>query len=91
MDLEVDVDHVHVLVSLPLSISPNDAIGLLKSYTSRCLFIELPKLNKINPIESLWSPGKFIGSIGHITLENAKNYIEEHHAKLLGFINGIHA
>ena len=91
LDLEVDVDHVHVLVSLPLSISPNDAIGLLKSYTSRCLFIELPKLNKIYPRGSLWSPGKFIGSIGHITLEKAKNYIEEHHAKLLGFINGIQA
>ena len=29
----------------------------------------------------LWSPGKFMGSVGHITLEKAKQYLEAHHAK----------
>ncbi|TAL58391.1 MAG: response regulator transcription factor, partial [Nanoarchaeota archaeon] len=28
-----------------------------------------------------WSPGKFVASIGHITLEKAKQYLEAHHAK----------
>jgi len=83
LDLEVDRNHVHVIVSLPLTMNQIEAIGLLKGYTSHCLFKMLLRLKKVYPRGHLWSPGKFIGSVGHITLEKAKQYIEEHHAKFL--------
>lgn len=80
-DCEVDLDHVHVLVSLPLTMTPNHAIHKLKGRTARGLFIAYPHLRRMFSKGSLWSPGKFMGSIGHITLETAKKYFEAHHAK----------
>jgi len=61
--------------------TPVEALHLLKGYTSRCLFISIDHLKRLYPKKHLWSPGKFIGSVGHITLEKAKQYIETHHAK----------
>lgn len=83
LDLEVDSNHIHILASLPLTMNPIDAIGKLKGYTSKLLFQSLPRLRIIYSRGHLWSPGKFVGSLGHITLEKAKLYIEEHHAKIL--------
>jgi len=82
-DCEVDIDHVHVIASLPLSMTPLEAINKIKGYTSKCMFVLLPHLKIIYKRKHLWSPGKFVGSVGHITLEKAKQYLEEHHAKLL--------
>jgi len=81
MDCEVDYDHVHVIVSLPLSMSPSKALGILKGCSARGLFKEVSHFHRMYPKGHLWSPGKFIGSIGHITLEKAKQYLEAHHAK----------
>ena len=89
LDLEVDNNHVHVLASLPLRMNPIDVVGHLKGFTSTCLFIALPRLGKVYEKGHLWSPGKFVASVGHITLEKAKVYIEEHHAKILVIIIGI--
>ena len=92
-EAEVMSDHVHVLVKLRPSMSPSLALNLLKGYTSRLMFLlEEEKLvkwyNKTNSERSLWGEGKFGGSVGHITLEKAKEYMqkqEAHHAK---FSNG---
>lgn len=88
--LEVQPDHVHVLVHLRPSISPAKAISLMKGYTSRLMFLAEPaKLKRFyyrtERRRSLWGDGKFMASVGHITLEKAKEYIENqeaHHAKL---------
>jgi putative transposase len=90
-EVEVQPDHVHVLAKLRPSLSPSRAINLMKGYTSRLLFMleesMLRKFYKPNSRErSLWSDGKFIGSVGHITLEKAKEYLqrqEAHHAEFL--------
>ena len=89
-DYEVQPEHVHLLVQLRPSMSPSTAVGLIKGYSSRLLFMQyeeklrrwywLPKGKR-----SLWSDGKFIASVGHITLEKAKEYVEKqkaHHAKI---------
>ena len=89
LDCEVDADHVHVVVSLPLTMRPTDAVSYLKGYTAKCLFKQFPGLRKYYKKGHLWSPGKFMGSVGHITLEKAKQYLEAHHAKKL--LSGIPA
>jgi putative transposase len=89
LDCEVDVDHVHVVVSLPLTMRPTVAVNYLKGYTAKCLFKQFPRLRKYYKKAHLWSPGKFMGSVGHITLEKANQYLEAHHAKKA--INGIPA
>ena len=86
VDLEIDVDHVHVLVEIRPSVAPARVVNILKGYSARMLFMAAEKdLKKFywrsKRVRSLWGKGKFIGSIGHITLEKAKIYLEAHHAK----------
>ena len=82
-DCEVDSNHIHVLVSLPLTMTPIQVLNYLKGASSKGLFIALPRLRKIYKKGHLWSPGKFVGSVGHITLDKARSYIEVHHAKFI--------
>ena len=82
-DLEVAPDHVHVIASLRPSMSPAKAVQLLKGYSALLLFKECEeKLKKFYWLEpgkrSLWGAGKFMGSVGHITLEVAKEYVKNH-------------
>ena len=88
-ELEIQPEHVHVLVMLRPSMSAAKAMSLMKGYTSRLFFLlEEEKLaewyNQSPGDRSLWGDGKFFGSVGHITLEKAKEYMEKqeaHHAK----------
>ena len=81
IEIEVDIDHVHVVVALPMTMPPTRALNLLKGLSARILFKLVPKMRLRYKKGHLWSPGKFAASVGHITLENAKKYLEEHHAK----------
>ena len=85
-ELEVDVDHVHIVASLRPSIAPARAVQLLKGYSSRLLFLAAE--NQLQNFywndkkyRSVWGAGKFMASVGHITLEKAKEYVRSHHAK----------
>ena len=87
-DYDIQPDHVHLLVYLKPTMSPSRAVGLIKGYSSRLLFaLEADRLRKhywSTKNRSLWGDGKFMASVGHITLEKAKAYIENqeaHHAK----------
>lgn len=85
-EMEVASDHVHVIAKLRPSMSPSQAVQLMKGYTARMLFMAAPeKLTRIYWGElgkrSLWGSGKFIGSVGHITLQVAKEYVSQHEAR----------
>lgn len=90
-EYEIQPEHVHVLVHLRPSMSPAEAVRLLKGYSSRLLFVAAEdKLKKFywlpSTKRSLWGDGKFIASVGHITLAKAKEYVENqkaHHAKFI--------
>ena len=84
-ELEVASDHIHVIAKLRPSMSPSHAVQLMKGYTSRMLFrAEEERLKAFYwreaRVRSLWSEGKFIASVGHITLEKAKEYVKNHEA-----------
>ena len=86
-DYEIQPDHARILVHLRPSMSPSKAVGLIKGYSSRLLFLaakeKLASYYKWNTEKSLWGDGKFTASVGHITLEKAKEYMkkqEAHHA-----------
>lgn len=82
LDMEVDIDHVHVIADLPMTMNPTKALQLLKGFSARVVFALVPNLRKRYPEGHLWSVGKFAASVGHITLENAKKYLDDHHAKV---------
>ena len=82
-ELEVAPDHIHVIAKLRPSMSPAKAVMLMKGYSSRMLFMADEQNLKSfywrdAQKRSLWGDGKFIGSVGHITLETAKEYVKNH-------------
>ena len=84
IDCEVDVDHVHVIALLPITMLPTMAVQYLKGMSARGINIQEPYLRKFHGLKKhFWSPGKFVGSVGHITLDKAKTYLEEHHGKIV--------
>ena len=86
VELEVQPEHVHLIVELPLTVAPVDAIRKLKSISAKIIFNQLPKLRYRYPKGHIWSRGKFAITVGNITLEKAKEYVanqKAHHAKEL--------
>lgn len=81
LEIEVSVNHIHVIASIPMTMSPSKALNLIKGFSAYLLFRLVPNLRLRYPKGHLWSKGKFMASVGHITLENAKKYLEDHHAK----------
>ena len=69
-------DHVHVLVSAPAHLSPSKIAQILKGKSSYRLQREFPELRKRYWGMHLWSRGYFCSTIGAITEEQIKAYIE---------------
>jgi putative transposase len=71
-------DHVHILVSCPPSFSPSKIVQYLKGRSSRILQSEYPQLRKRYWGQHLWARGYFCATVGTITDEMIKEYIEKH-------------
>lgn len=75
LDMEVMPDHVHLLLDVDPKIGIFSVITKIKGYTSKQLREEFPALKKRIP--TLWTRSKFISSVGSVTLDVVKRYIEE--------------
>lgn len=76
--MEIMPDHVHLFFSADTTDSPHRIASQFKGYTSKILREEFPELLKM---PSLWSRSYFISSIGHISEETVKRYIENQKGK----------
>lgn len=76
--LEVMPDHIHIFVDCPYTVAPSDIARTLKSISAIRMFKEYPEMKKFYAkCGVLWSPGSFISTIGHVSEETVKHYIEE--------------
>ena len=71
-------DHIHILVSCPPSLAPAKIVQYLKGRSSRILQEEYPHLRKRYWGQHLWARGYFCATVGAITDEMIKEYIERH-------------
>lgn len=71
-------DHVHILVSCPPSLSPSKIVQYQKGRSSRIHQSEYPQLRKRYWGQHLWARGYFCATVGTITEEMIKEYIEKH-------------
>ena len=69
-------DHVHMLISAPAYLSPSKIAQLLKGKSSYRLQKEFPELRKRYWGMHLWSRGYFCATVGAITEDQVKAYIE---------------
>lgn len=69
-------EHVHLLLSCPPSLSVSKIVQQLKGKTSRTLQMEYKELKKRYWGQHLWGTGYFCRSVGTVTREMIKEYIE---------------
>ena len=73
--MEVMPDHVHLFIKSKPTYAVHFVVNQLKGYSSVLLRREFPKLRSRLP--TLWTRSYFVESIGHISEETVKRYIEE--------------
>ncbi len=79
VQMEVMPDHVHLFVKTDPTNSPHFIVNQLKSYTSRVLREEFPFLKSRLP--SLWTRSYYCESVGDISEESIRKYIEDQKGK----------
>lgn len=72
--MEVMPDHVHIFIKARPTLALDELVQGLKGYTSFVLRQEYRWLRKM---KCLWSPSYYVESIGHISEETVRRYIEE--------------
>ena len=70
-------DHVHLLVSVPPSLSVSELIKRLKGRSSRKILQEYDELRREFWGRHLWARGYFAASTGNVTDEIVAEYIEK--------------
>jgi putative transposase len=79
LEMEIMPDHVHLLIDVNPKIGVYHVVNRINGYTSHVLREEFPELRRRPP--TLWTPSKFISSVGTVTLEDVKKYIGEQKGK----------
>ncbi|MBT9252126.1 MAG: IS200/IS605 family transposase [Brockia lithotrophica] len=77
--MEIMPDHIHLFVKTVPTNSPHFVVQQLKGYTSRVLREEFPSLKSRLP--SLWTRSYYVESVGHISEETIRKYIESQKGK----------
>lgn len=75
VDMEVMPDHVHLLLDVNPRVGIQKVVAQIKGYTAHTLRIEFPSL--VSRLPCLWTRSKFISTVGAVTLDVVKRYIED--------------
>ena len=70
-------DHIHILLSCPPSLAASKIVQYLKGRSSRLLQEEFPELKKRYWGQHLWGRGYYCATVGSVTEEMIRNYIEK--------------
>lgn len=80
-EVECDKDHIHVFASAKPKVAPSYIYKMMKGISARRLFIEHPELKDKLWGGHLWNPSTYIETIGHISKESVKKYIQDQKIK----------
>jgi len=72
--LEIQPDHIRLIVSAPPRYSPAGLVNAFKGATSKRLRNRYPHLKSL---PSLWTKAYYAGTVGNVSTEEIKQYIEE--------------
>lgn len=79
LEMEVMPDHVHLLLDISPDENVRQVISCMKGYTSHVLRSEYPEL--VRRLPCLWTRSVFISTVGAVSLEVVKKYIEDQKGK----------
>jgi len=75
--MDIMPDHVHVFVSAHPKIAASYIYKLLKGISARKLLMQFPSLSKKLWHGHLWNPSTYVETIGHISEDAIRRYIED--------------
>ena len=79
IEMEIAIEHVHILLSFPPRYSIGDVVRIIKSISARQLFREFPILKRKLWSGELWEDGYFVRTVGdRMTREVIEKYIDHH-------------
>ena len=79
VEMELSIDHVHILVSFAPKHSIGEVVRIIKSISARELFREFRSLKRQLWSGQLWEDGYFARTVGdRMTREVVEKYIEHH-------------
>jgi putative transposase len=79
IEMEVMPDHVHLLVGCDPQFGIHRLVRYIKGTSSHYLRQEFPQLKRRLP--SLWTNNYFVATVGGVTLETLKRYVEGQRGK----------
>jgi len=76
IEVNTDVDHVHILLSIPPKFSVSEVVKILKAKTGLGMRRKFPFLDKVYwGVGGIWSIGYFVSTVG-IAEETIRKYVE---------------
>jgi putative transposase len=79
IEMEVMPDHVHLLLDIDPTVGVDKVVSRIKGRASNILRREFPELKRKLP--TLWTRSKFIATVGSVSLDVVKTYIENQKSK----------
>ena len=75
-ELNIQEDHVHMIVQLRTNISLAMAVQLMKGGTSKIIREEFPELKEFLWGKNFWSDGYFAETVGTVNVEKLREYVK---------------
>ena len=78
-ELNIQEDHVHMLIQLKPNISVSKAVQLFKGRSSKIIREEFGGAKELKEFlwgDSFWADGFFVETVGKVNLEKIKSYIK---------------
>ncbi len=75
-ELNIQIDHVHMLVQLKPSMSISKVVQLFKGGSSKKIREEYPELEEFLWGDNFWSEGYFAETVGHCSEDVIRAYIQ---------------
>lgn len=75
-EINIQSDHVHILVQLRPDISVSEAVKRMKGRSSRIIRKEFPSLKEFYWGDSFWADGFFVETVGQVNEQTIREYIQ---------------
>ena len=77
IEVNADIDHIHLLVSIPPKFSISEVVKMIKAHTGTAMRRKFPFLDKVYwGINGIWSIGYFVSTVG-INEETIRRYVQK--------------
>ena len=76
IEVNTDVDHMHILLSMPPKLSISEVVKILKAKTGSAMRQKFPFLDKVYwGTDGIWSIGYFVSTVG-INESTIRKYVQ---------------